>query len=283
MDSGAGNRAEQGARRTMSVPEMRRLLGIKKTESYWLVHRNFFKTDMIGGRMRIDIESFEKWYANQVKHKKVNGEPPGRELRERTYSFLEAANILGIRDCDLYAVWKNEGLEYVVVDFKRRIPVEVFERWYAGQSVYRKVDHIPTTDELEDEYICLQDAADILGISREKLAKIARSEEIGKLLDSTICNNKRWITRKSFELFLNAQNTYRIVSDEAKSGKDQEPVEIKEYISRQDAAKLAGVTESTITKWMHLGKFTCTGAGQVLRIHRQEFITWMNEYREGEM
>lgn len=39
--------------------------------------------------------------------------------------------------------------------------------------------------------ICLQDAADLLGISREKLAKIARSEEIGRLLDSTICNNKR--------------------------------------------------------------------------------------------
>lgn len=230
MDSADENRAEPGVRRTMSVPEMRRLLGIKKTESYWLVHRNFFKTDMIGVRMRIDIESFEKWYANQVKHKKVNGEPPGRELRERTYSFQEAANILGIHDCDLYTVWKNEGLEYVVVDFKRRIPVEAFERWYAAQSVYRKVDHIPTADELEDEYIWLQDAADIPGISREKLAKIARTEEIGKLLDSTICNNKRWITRKSFELFLNAQNTYRIVSDEDKSGKDQEPVEIKVYI-----------------------------------------------------
>lgn len=124
MDSADENRAGQGARRTMSVPEMRRLLGIKKTESYWLVHRNFFKTDMIGGRMRIDIESFEKWYANQVKHKKVNGEPPGRELKERTYSFQAAANILGIHDCDLYKVWKNEGLEYAVVDFKRRIPIE---------------------------------------------------------------------------------------------------------------------------------------------------------------
>lgn len=281
MDSADENGAEQKVRRTMSVPEMRKLLGLKKTESYWLVHRGFFKTDMIGGRMRIDIESFEKWYANQVKHKKVNGELPGKELRESTYSFREAANMLGIHDCDIYTVWKNENLEYVVVDFVRRIPADVFERWYADQSVYHKVDHIPTVDELEDEYICLQDAADILGISREKLAKIARTEEIGKLLDSTICNNKRWITRKSFELFLNAQNTYRIVSDEDKSGEDQEPVEIKEYISRQDAAKLAGVTESTITKWMHFGKFTCMGAGQVLRIHRQEFITWMNEYREG--
>jgi hypothetical protein len=43
MASADDNRAGQGTRRTMSVPEMRRLLGIKKTESYWLVHRKFLR------------------------------------------------------------------------------------------------------------------------------------------------------------------------------------------------------------------------------------------------
>ena len=42
----------------------------KKTDSYWLVHRNFFQTYIVNGQMRVDIASFEKWYANQVKHKK---------------------------------------------------------------------------------------------------------------------------------------------------------------------------------------------------------------------
>lgn len=165
-------------RSTMSVPEMRKLLGLKKTDSYWLVHKNLFKTQIIGGMMRIDLESFEKWYANQVKYKKVGGEEPGKELREKSYSFKEAANILGIHDCDLYDIWKNEKLEYITVDFVRRIPVDIFEKWYADQDVYRKVTHIPTAEELENDYICLQDAADLLGISREKLAKIARSENI---------------------------------------------------------------------------------------------------------
>ena len=64
-------------RSTMSVPEMRKLLGLKKTDSYWLVHKNFFKTEVIGGMMRIDLVSFEKWYANQVKYHKVTGEEPG--------------------------------------------------------------------------------------------------------------------------------------------------------------------------------------------------------------
>lgn len=43
----------------MSVPEMRRLLGLKKTDSYWLVHRNFFQTYIVNGQMRVDIASFE--------------------------------------------------------------------------------------------------------------------------------------------------------------------------------------------------------------------------------
>ncbi len=268
-------------RSTMSVPEMRKLLGLKKTDSYWLVHKNLFKTQMIGGMMRIDLDSFEKWYANQVKYKKVGGEEPGKELREKSYSFKEAANILGIHDCDLYDIWKNEKLEYITVDFVRRIPVDIFEKWYADQDVYRKVTHIPTAEELENDYICLQDAADLLGISREKLAKIARSEEIGRLLDSTICNNKRWITRKSFQLFLNAQNVYYILDDGDEQEKDTVSLEIKEYISRQEAAELAGVSVSTVTKWMQSGEFQCVGAGKVLRVHRQQFLNWLNEHREG--
>ena len=60
-------------------------------------------------------------------------------------------------------------------------------------------------------------------------------------------------------------------------------LEIKEYISRQDAAELAGVNVSTVTKWMQSGEFLCIGAGKVLRVHRQQFLKWLNENREGVM
>ena len=78
----------------MTVPQMRKMLGIKKTESYWLVHRNLFQTDVINGQMMIDVESFEKWYANQVKHRKVDGPEPGAELTRMSYSFAEVAEML---------------------------------------------------------------------------------------------------------------------------------------------------------------------------------------------
>lgn len=40
-------------RTSMSVPEMGRLLGLGKTESYWLIKKNYFKTITVGGTMRV--------------------------------------------------------------------------------------------------------------------------------------------------------------------------------------------------------------------------------------
>ena len=50
----------------MSVPEMRRMLGLGKTASYWLVKKNYFETIVVAGRMRIMLDSFERWYQSQT-------------------------------------------------------------------------------------------------------------------------------------------------------------------------------------------------------------------------
>ena len=74
--------AEMRKRTSMSVPEMGRMLGLGKTESYWLIKKNYFKTILVGNTMRVMIDSFEEWYANQFKYQKVDGTPPGEELKE---------------------------------------------------------------------------------------------------------------------------------------------------------------------------------------------------------
>lgn len=267
---------------TMSVPEMRRLLGLKKTESYWLVHRNFFETRIIDGRMRVDLESFEKWYANQVKHKKVNGEEPGAELLKTSYSFMDAANLLGIHNSNLYEIWRRENLETITVDSVKRIPVDVFERWYENQIMYQKADRMPTLTDLEADYIPLQEAAGLLGITKEKLSVITRASRYKDIFEIRVYDNKKWISKKSFQQFLNAQNVYQVIKEpEKEMSTREESMETKEFISRQEAAALAGVTSGTITKWVQLERFPCVGAGRVLRIYRKEFLKWLKEYREG--
>lgn len=72
-DQRSGKKREQKqkqnkSRTVISVREMGDLLGLKKTERYWLVHKNYFETKTAIGKMWVDIASFENWYANQLKY-----------------------------------------------------------------------------------------------------------------------------------------------------------------------------------------------------------------------
>ncbi len=71
----------------MSVREMGDLLGLKKTDRYWLVHKQEFQVINVDGRMRVDLESFERWYANQTHYRKVTGEEPGELLLPNPIRF----------------------------------------------------------------------------------------------------------------------------------------------------------------------------------------------------
>ena len=274
---------EPALKKTMSVPEMRKLLGLKKTEGYWLVHREFFKTEIIGGMMRVDIESFEKWYANQVKHKKVDGEEPGRELIKGSYSFQDAANLLGVNNACLYEIWKKEERKTIKVDFVKRIPKEEFENWLSEQTVYKKSDRIPTISDMEKGYIRFKETARMLNIQEDTMLKLIRTSKYKAFFEVRVFDNKKWISKKSFRLFLNAQNEYRITDNDENTSSDNLIIETKEYISRNEAAELAGVKASTITKWIQAEAFPCVGAGKVLRIKRADFLAWLNESRKVRM
>ena len=84
------------SKKTMSVPEMRRLLGLKKTDSYWLVHRNFFQTYIVNGQMRVDIASFEEWYEHQIMYQKVGRMPTITDLEKDYIRLQEAAALAGV-------------------------------------------------------------------------------------------------------------------------------------------------------------------------------------------
>lgn len=96
---------------TMSVHEMGQILGLSKTESYLLVHKQCFETTLVQGVVRVNIKSFEHWYANHIKHKKVEGTPPGEELRSYSYSVQEIADILDVSDDVVYALLKQDHIE----------------------------------------------------------------------------------------------------------------------------------------------------------------------------
>ena len=268
-------------KRTMSVPEMRKLLGIKKTESYWLVHKNYFKTELINGTMRVDIASFEKWYANQTKHKKVTGEKPGAQLCAASYSFRDVANMLGEYDGTIYDLWNRKGLPTVTVNYRKRIPREIFDSWYEKQNEYHKVDGPATIEEIEEKFILFREAAAMLKMSNEELLTLIRKGKYKDLLDMRMFGNKRWISRRGFQDFLNLHDQYKIRQAKNESGSGiSKFLSQKQYISKEEAARIAGVSKSTVAKWALKGTFPCRAAGYVMRIERIPFLKWVDENRK---
>lgn len=126
-------------KKSMSVPEMQRLLGLGKTDAYWLVKKKYFETIVIAGKMRIIVDSFEKWYDNQLHYHKVSGEPCGKNWTAITMSVQETARLLGITESSFYDLLKRKPFKTVKVGMYTRIYIDSFEEWYASQNHYKKV------------------------------------------------------------------------------------------------------------------------------------------------
>ena len=135
---------------SISVPEMRRLLGMKKVEAYWLVKQGRFKVILVGGKMRIMLDSFEAfkvdgqtrilkenfetWYQGQSHYKKREDAAP-QELLDATLSVSDVAKLLGIHRNSVYNMVKKRHLFITVkADDKIRIYKDSFEAWYKSQN-----------------------------------------------------------------------------------------------------------------------------------------------------
>lgn len=93
--------------------------------------------------MRVMIESFEKWYANQLHYKKVNGELPGAELLQRTMTIPTMANLLGIREATAYELIHRLHFRSVKTEYSSQrllIDKATFYEWLKSQTHYKIVE-----------------------------------------------------------------------------------------------------------------------------------------------
>ena len=194
----------------MSVKEMGDLLGIRKTDRYWLVHKNVFETSTIRGKMWVNIESFEKWYANQVKYRKVTGEEPGLELKEWSLSPRDIAQLLEIPEYRVYELIKEKNWETVTVDFWTRVRRDSFEKWYQSQKHYRTAEDRENDQALEDASLTFPQAAAILGLPRKQFYLIMKDKRYSHFFEFVEMAGRRRVTKASFGRFLNGQDKYHI-------------------------------------------------------------------------
>lgn len=134
----------------MTVPEMGKLLGLKKTDRYWLVHKNVFESKEIAGKMRINIASFEKWYDSQSRYRTKEDREKDAIVEEATITMPEMARLLGLTRSQVYQILRNPKyshfFETIVIAEKKRITKENFQKFLEGQDQF----HLDPANDYEE-------------------------------------------------------------------------------------------------------------------------------------
>lgn len=289
---------EPKLKRTISVREMGQLLGLRKVESYWLVHKGYFDTVLIGGTMRVVIDSFEAWYASQFKYHKINGELPGSKLREESYSAKEIAELLEISEDTAYYIINRFQLPTVTVNFWKRVPKEDFDRWYASQTRYRTRDDREKDQELEQQSMTMPEMARLLDIPRRLVYEILKTRRGKKTLKVVEVAGKKRILNRSFQIWYAGQTKYLKPEDrkdhpeaanvhyadcltaKKRKQKNVPPAKVSsnpDYLSVDEAALMAGADRKRIFRWIRGDRFPVVRSGKKLvRIPRKEFERYLS-------
>ena len=201
---------EQPKKRTsMSVMEMGKLLGLGKTESYYLVRKNYFKVITVGTTMRVMIPSFEEWYANQSFYKKVDGPEPGSQLKQASMNAEELGDLLGITESSAYDLIAKGHFEKVDVLGKMRISNESFWKWYSTQSIYRTAEDQAKDAEEMEATLRMPEIARMLGIHRNQVYYIVKTAN----LETVQIGRNKCVTKDSFYRWYENQSHYILKTD----------------------------------------------------------------------
>lgn len=208
---------EPKKRTSMSVREMGRLLGLGKTESYYLVKKNYFKVITVGTTMRVMIPSFEEWYANQSFYKKVDGPEPGSQLKLTSMSAEELGTLLGISEASAYDLIAKGHFERIEVLGKMRISNESFWKWYATQSIYRTLEDQAKDSEKMESTLRMPEIARMLGIHRNQVYDIVKRAN----LETIQIGRYKCVTKDSFYHWYESQSRYTLKPDAQTQGRSE--------------------------------------------------------------
>lgn len=289
-----------GESKYMTAAAMGKLLGLKKTERYWLFHKHYFEWEELLGEYRINIQSFEKWYSNQVKYKKITGEEPGYELKKWTFSPQEISSLLGVHETVVYELLIKNEIEIIIVDYLKRVPKKAFYQWYEKQNHYRTAEDREKDEAIIKATISMPEMAKLLGVTRSVVYSIIKNPKYEDMFEIIIVADQKRITKKSFEQFLKSQDKYFLDNPEKyNDAKLEETVAVADYrrrnicddkdsnkkmqmnsITCHEAANMANVSKSTITKWVSKGLFPSKKIGRSIIISKTEFEEFIKEKTE---
>ena len=261
----------------MSVKEMGNLLGIKKSDSYYLVKKGYFKIIEAAGKMWVDTSSFEEWYDRQTKYHKVTGEEPGREITVKSFSVKEMAAMLKITESMAYHVIRVDRIPVIWDCGHMRVVRKDFWIWHDCQIKYRVSEDMLPEKAGMDHLISIPVMADLLDISSAEAYRLAEDPAYASCLTITIVKDRMYVSYRDFDRFIRGQNRYcyhpRKDPGAARVSGDL-------YLNSRQACWYAKVSRPTLVSWCKQEHFTVKRAGNIVRIPLREFDEWLDKRKE---
>lgn len=269
---------------TMTVQAMGRMLGLKKTESYYLLHKHCFETVTINRQLRVVRNSFEEWYALQDRYRKVDGPEPGTALREQFYSIFDIADMLGIHVSSAREMIQRQGLPTMMVARKLRVPKAVFDHWYVSQNWYRMTEDRERDRPAEEISITVPEMGRMLGLDRRQAWHLYYHEKENLVLIRV--SGKPRITRESFDAWYAEQDWFQLVPVQPKEPEartyceneidDLQPEE-RTFISIHETAECLGMSEKRIYRLIECGTLDGKKIGKIWMVRRSDVENYEEE------
>lgn len=265
-------------KRYMSVREMGDLLGIKKSDRYWLLKKGYFNVIEAAGKMWVETASFEAWYAGQTRYHKVTGEEPGRQLAMQSLSVKEMAALLGVSKGTAYDIILRDHIPTFMNDYMIRVIKKDFWIWYDCQIRYRIAEEDLPDRGGRKNLLSIQEMADILAVPTTEAYRIAEDPRYTSILQITMIEERMYITFQGFDRFLRSQEEYSYVP-----AKDPGVLRASGRIclNTRQAGWYAKVCKGTVIYWYKEGKFPVRKAGNHIRIPLNEFDEWLKKRKEA--
>jgi len=279
------------------VPELRKMFGIGKTESYWILKHRDIQTITINGQIRIMKDSFWEWYGNQTKYHILDGPEPGEILKSKSYSVRDIMDLLAVSQYIAYQVMSQPGMEQIMVDYQKRITKESFERWYPTQSKYRLAEDRATDSIILADTYSLPEIKRMLGLHRNIIYSIMDHPKNQAVFEFVEVADQKRVTIESFERWYASQNRYRkiesapdIVPEDTTDDTSSSVAEIHEEESYKQISKTSkatfrledlvaelGISRKAAYKLIQTGELIAIKAGKSYIIPASEY----KRYIEG--
>ena len=250
---------------TLSSKDIQSILGISRRTANYLIRRSVFDVYEMYGELRVSTSSFEEWYDHQYKFKKVNGNKPGKKLKN-SLSINEVCFMLNTTYERVKKLIEEKKFKGTTFGKEIRIDKASFYKWMKKQDQFSTKELKNPLTKCYPESISKTEMENLLGIARKTRENICKREN----LKMVIIDGKEKIDRHSFDDWFHSQRKFKL------SKYLRNDTSSEKFITRNEIKFILNLSDKGLTALMNKEYFEVFKVDGTTYVKREGFNKWLD-------